>query len=585
MAALWSPYILGLLVSIGVLAAVASLVWRHRHRPGGTELVAFLVVILAWAAIYCVALLTHDPPLRRWLEGVMYLAITTVPVAWLVFVLVYSGHHSRIDPRLLGALLLGAVGLGSLAVTNAAHHWFWASTEVVIVDGIALLDVSSAWGHRVTQAFIYLIVLVGAVVIIRESIGTNGLYHDQTAVLLIGSGGPIVASLLPYAGVELIEGLSLTPYAFTISGIAFGYAVLRIDLLEVLPATRTVGRDLAVDQLAEGVLIVDAGGRIVDANRVGAELFDQTPVGLVGSDARSLFAVEADTPLEALPREVHLDGRILGVTVSPVRTGTEVPIGHTVVLRDISDRRLRKTQLEVLNRVLRHNLRNKLAVVQGHLRLLDEHHGLEDDPSFRTVTDAVEELIELSDRSREFERLKALEGLETEAIDVVELIEACLDDVAPTKPDVRFEVDIPDDLVVETHHEVLAIAVENLLSNAVVHNDQAVPHVEVSAEETDGGIRIAVADDGPGIPPEELTVLSAGRETAIQHGSGLGLWVTKWAVQYLRGEVRFEHRSPRGTRALVDVPELSGTDATMDADVASRSDPVSADSTEAARGP
>lgn len=559
MGGLWSPYIVGLLASIGILAAVASLVWRHRHRSGGIELIAFLVVLFAWASIYCVGLLTHDPAMRLWLDRVMYLAIATVPVAWLVFTLVYTGHHHGASRPLAGVLAVVSLGIGILALTNPHHYLLWADTDVTVVEGIAVVQQQGGVLYLPVLAYIYGTVLLGSVVILRESVGAHGLYHDQTAVLLLGTGIPVGVSLVSNFGYVPIEGLSLTPYAFTVAGLAFGYAVLRIDLLDVLPATRTVGRDLAIEQLAEGVLVVDATGRIVDANEAGAAYLDRRQANLVGVDSRTLFDVGPDTGIDDLPNEVRIEGRLLELTTSPIHDGTDAPIGHTVVLRDVTDERLRKTQLEVLNRVLRHNLRNKLSIIQGHADVLAEEYDLNGGRTYSTITEAIDELVELSDRSREFERLKSLESLEATRVDIGAVIDDLVADLTAAHPDVTFEVSIEEPLVIESHREVLEIALENLLHNAVVHNDAQERYVAVTTLRTEFGVRIHIDDNGPGIPPDELQVLTSGRETSINHGSGLGLWVTKWAVQYLRGDIVFDHLEPRGTRASLSIPEIDET--------------------------
>lgn len=556
MSALWSPYVLGLLGSIGVLTAVASAVWRHRNRSGGIELIALLLVILSWSVIYAVSLLTLDPSLRSWLERVMWLAIVTVPVAWLKFALVYTGHQHHVNRLLLGSLLMGSLAIAITVLTNPYHGLMWATNEMVVTDGIAVMRQSGGLLQLPALAYLYGIILVGSAVIVRDPLQSGGLYNDQTVVLLIGTGIPMIASMLSVVGLAPIPGMDMTPYAFTISGLAFGYAVLRIDLFEFLPATRTLGRDLAIDHLSEGVFILDPGGRIVDTNDTGSAIFGDRPTGVLGLNLPELLLGDSTVAVTDLPDEVRVNGRLLGLTVSPIHDSTEAPIGHTVVLRDITDRRLRKTQLEVLNRVLRHNLRNKLAIVQGEVDQLADNGHKEHD-SIVAINETISELTDLSDRSREFERLKALEGLEPIPVALAEVIEESAYELERLYPSADIDRSIPPDLTVTTHMEILIIVVENLLHNAVVHHDRSRQQVTISGAGDDTGVTIEIVDDGPGIPEEELEVLTSGRETPIQHGSGLGLWVAKWAVQSLRGDIEFVAEDPRGTRIAIDLPNLA----------------------------
>ena len=66
---------------------------------------------------------------------------------------------------------------------------------------------------------------------------------------------------------------------------------------------------------------------------------------------------------------------------------------------------------------------------------------------------------------------------------------------------------------------------------------------------------IAVSDDGPGISGHELSVLERGEETPLSHGSGIGLWLVRWATTTLGGDLAFD--TSDGTTATVRLPRES----------------------------
>jgi signal transduction histidine kinase len=83
-----------------------------------------------------------------------------------------------------------------------------------------------------------------------------------------------------------------------------------------------------------------------------------------------------------------------------------------------------------------------------------------------------------------------------------------------------------------------------------------------SEADADGGTGadrfvLTVADDGPGIPDHEVTAVESGRETALEHGSGLGLWVVEWGAAALGAEVDYADREPRGTTVTVRIPVVA----------------------------
>ncbi|WP_237560372.1 sensor histidine kinase [Halolamina rubra] len=104
------------------------------------------------------------------------------------------------------------------------------------------------------------------------------------------------------------------------------------------------------------------------------------------------------------------------------------------------------------------------------------------------------------------------------------------------------------------------MALGELLENAVKHNTGANPQVTVSARDDGEWIEIAVIDDGPGIDEMEQRTVTAGDETALEHGSGLGLWLVNWIVTRYGGSFQIAPRDDdAGTTATVRLPAIDGS--------------------------
>lgn len=104
---------------------------------------------------------------------------------------------------------------------------------------------------------------------------------------------------------------------------------------------------------------------------------------------------------------------------------------------------------------------------------------------------------------------------------------------------------------------LVTFVVGNLVENALEHSDRDQPHVELSARLTGDDefpLRVEVTDDGPGIPDREVSVVESGNERQLEHASGIGLWVTQWAVTDAGGDLTFDDREPRGTVVRIELP-------------------------------
>jgi signal transduction histidine kinase len=106
---------------------------------------------------------------------------------------------------------------------------------------------------------------------------------------------------------------------------------------------------------------------------------------------------------------------------------------------------------------------------------------------------------------------------------------------------VTFETDT-EGHVVQGNPDVLSSALLELVENAVEHGDADQIRLGVVADT--GGVKLRVADDGPGIPEYEREVVTGGTITPLQHGSGLGLWLVRRAAKACGGTVSFEENGP-----------------------------------------
>ena len=127
------------------------------------------------------------------------------------------------------------------------------------------------------------------------------------------------------------------------------------------------------------------------------------------------------------------------------------------------------------------------------------------------------------------------------------------EEVVADHDDGRVTVEVPADLSVTCDRETLSLVLSSLVENAVergVSGDG--DGVSVTASETDGVVAISVADDGPGIPENELAVLDTGVETDLEHSTGLGLWLATWGTDRIGGELSVE-TGEDGTTATLTI--------------------------------
>jgi signal transduction histidine kinase len=165
--------------------------------------------------------------------------------------------------------------------------------------------------------------------------------------------------------------------------------------------------------------------------------------------------------------------------------------------------------------------------------------------------------VALGEKAREVERVLDRDGT-TERVALEPLLERVVADRRDEESGATVAV-AAGDLSVRTDPPVLETVVGELLENALAHAGSA-PTVELAAERRGDSVAVTVTDDGPGIPDHEQAAIDAGVESALEHGSGLGLWLANWGAASLGGSLALDSNE-EGTTVAVELPagEKKGT--------------------------
>jgi signal transduction histidine kinase len=201
----------------------------------------------------------------------------------------------------------------------------------------------------------------------------------------------------------------------------------------------------------------------------------------------------------------------------------------------------RNQMVSVLNRVLRHNLRNEMNVMTGYAEALrDRVDGDEAEYASRIIETGAD-LVELSETARTLES-SLNRPAEPTATDIVSTVRQVAAEIRERYPAATVAVETPESAVARSGPRLETALVE-LVENAAEHAGEA-PSIELTVRETHERVVIEIRDDGPGLPEHEREVLRTGEETTLVHGSGLDLWVAHWLVETLGGTLQVSEGTP-----------------------------------------
>ncbi|MFD1642588.1 histidine kinase N-terminal 7TM domain-containing protein [Halohasta litorea] len=341
-----------------------------------------------------------------------------------------------------------------------------------------------------------------------------------------------------------------------------------------------------IEHTTDVVTIADPDGRITYVSPSVEPELSYTPVELIGTEVGGLFhpddteAVEAElSTVEGTDKVVHSQYRIRTgdgewrMVETTVRGGRSTPVTDGVILttRDITDRYRHQQRRRVMNRVLRHDLRNDMNVVVGHAEILVDALDSDQVRHAETIQQKASNLVRLGEKVRKIDQRLHGRDRALKRIDLSRIVEDEVRSLHERYPETAIRTRIQEASILGD--TLIRAAVANLIENAIEHNDSDHPEVdvEVSTNPETGRVELAVSDNGPGIPEAEQRVITAGIETPLEHISGLGLWLVKWIVEGMDGDLGIENTDPRGSVVTLSFPSVE--QATADAD---RSAPESA---------
>ncbi|WP_185903242.1 PAS domain-containing protein [Halonotius terrestris] len=243
-------------------------------------------------------------------------------------------------------------------------------------------------------------------------------------------------------------------------------------------------------------------------------------------------------------------------TIVPIENQYGEITHFTAIEHDISETEFTEQVLDVINRILRHNLRTSINVIDGYAEILEENL---DEPVELAAAEAISERADALERlSEKTSYIRDLfENREEHQVVNLDAITRYINDCHHKYPAASIDLAVAVDETVEIKNGVLLqVAIEEAIENAVVHNDAAEPVVEIVIRQPDDSAElcIEIADDGPGIPKAEWDVITASQETPLRHASGLGLWLIYWGVTALGGTVELTQNDQQGSTLIFRVP-------------------------------
>lgn len=573
------PYILPLVASVAVSATLVVYVWPRRRLTGVYPFIALMTGVVVWSSAAVLVHVNDGLEAKLLWANVQYIGVVMVPAAWLVLVMDYTGRSHLVTSRTLALLTIHPLLTQILIWTDPLHHQFRAEVWLETRGPFPMLGTvmgPAFWAHT---TYAYMLLFAGSMLLLWTLFREPRTYRYRSLALFLAVFAPWVANALSVFRVTPFKHLDLTPFGFTVTGLAMTWGVLRFQLLDLIP----VARDQVIESMRTGVIVLNLQHRVVDINPAARRM-----LGLKGSDVIGLRLSERLPRYASIfdnYREVYevtdeiivgsgWDRRVFEMQISPLEDAHGDPVGRLVVGRDITDRKnveaalresehqlriyadnleSRNMELDAFAHTVAHDLKAPLATLTGYGELIETAYDTLESKQVRRVAGTMGKMARkmgnIVDELLLMTRLES-ESVVLSLIDMGEIVTEACERLRTHVEAAEATVIAPDDWpgVLGYASWVEEVWV-NYISNAIKYGGDP-PRIELgfSYEDPDH-VRFWVQDNGAGLSPVEQSRLFVPFERLEQiriQGTGLGLSIVRRIIERLGGEVGVESSGVSG---------------------------------------
>ncbi|MGA1822396.1 MAG: PAS domain S-box protein [Thermoplasmatota archaeon] len=321
-----------------------------------------------------------------------------------------------------------------------------------------------------------------------------------------------------------------------------------------------------IDAMNDAIHLIDRDYTVLLANKlmlkwareygigeqiVGSNVFNIFPH--LGDDVRAEYNKVFSSGKSMVTEEINsVDGWEIVTETRKIPIIEEGEVRKIItIIRDVTEKTKTRDDLvrlneilKLINKTMRHDIRNRLFVAYGICGLLNEGNKLDREIIGKAYKE-IQRSIEITKRMNELEHLMTSES-EMIEIDLKSQIESILEDY-----DIDFSIDGSATIIADAAMESI---LDNIIGNSLRHGSAS--NIDIRVEEDVDRVYLRISDDGKGIPNDyKDLIFKEGESFGENKGTGLGLFIVKKTMERYGGDVWVEDNEPRGTTFIMVFPK------------------------------
>ena len=328
----------------GVLSLLsAATVVECKANPGNRQFALLMISLSVWsfASIFEAGALSVAGKLAwsKW----QYIGAVSISPLWLIFTAEYTNQKKFLSGFLKYLVWVIPFITLILAFSNESHNLLWKEIYIpeISVNHVAIYN-HGAW-FPVHIGFSYLVLVIGTFWLIKALLNSPRKNRSQATIFFISMIIAWASNIIYVLGFSPVKGLDITTLSFTFIALVLAWLILGNRLFDLIP----IARNALVENMADGVIVLDPDDRVIDINPAAINLSGYEGPSPIGLSIWNMFKEYLDLiePLrdkQNIHTELTLPGappRYLDVEIENIPTGDKANTGQLITIRNITRRK------------------------------------------------------------------------------------------------------------------------------------------------------------------------------------------------------------------------------------------------------
>lgn len=575
----FNNYSVFLLICGLIALIISSLIFRKiSNTVRSYGLLTFGVSI--WSIFYSLELSSRSLDKILLFIKLEYLGIALIPALWIIFILKFVGRQDILNTRNIFLIFLPGIVTLLGVWTNEYHHLHYSTYNLDESHSLPLFAFEPGILYIIHTIYFYILLLAGLIIQVKKFINADKVYKRQNAIIVFATLVPWIFNIIYLLGIRPMGHLDLTPFAFIITCILIGVGLIQFRLFDIIP----VARDKVIEEMQDGVIVLDSQNRIVDLNSKMKEIILEnfgTRIKL-GDLIENYFSgdnslIELIKSQKNSEYEWNINQKTFDIKLSALLDNGTSFNGVILLFREVTDRKSVENKLmlqteelissnELKNKlfsIVSHDLRNPVLSLNEIINLFNE--GVISDEeiksympliskNIKSTSSLLENLLHWSRSQLKGERIQK----NNFNLRIASLLQISILESLANEKNIKIENTIDENIIVFADRDMVELVFRNLISNAIKYCHSG-GKISLSSSIQEQEVKVCIKDTGVGIAEENIDKLFGLNNystmgTNKEMGTGLGLLLCREFIDKNGGTIWVESKLNEGSTFCFTLP-------------------------------